>query len=105
MWHRDLQAIFCIGIDESGFCPATYYDHDSQLYKDEMGKSKGEALLTFEEPNSAHASVAFFHNTELKGNKIKVTMVNFDHGTSESERESRGGDGGGYGGGGRGGMY
>jgi RNA recognition motif-containing protein len=46
-----------------------------QIYKDDAGQSKGEAILTYEEANSAHAAVGFFNNTQLKDQTIKVQMA------------------------------
>lgn len=69
-----------------------------QIYKNENGVSKGEATLTYEEANSAHAAIGFFHNTKLNGKKIKVSMAKYDY--PDDAGGGGGGGGGGYGGGG-----
>lgn len=42
------------------------------LYKDESGKAKGDATLTYEDPNAAQSAPEFFNQTEFKGVKITV---------------------------------
>eukprot|EP00850_Spirogloea_muscicola_P000300 SM000001S04702 [mRNA] locus=s1:1762130:1764021:- [translate_table: standard] len=71
-----------------------------KLYQDEGGKPKGDAALTYEDPQAAHSAGGFFNNHELRGKQIKVTMA-----AKSAPRPPAGGGygrGGGFRGGGRG---
>ncbi|KAK8988467.1 hypothetical protein V6N11_029857 [Hibiscus sabdariffa] len=67
-----------------------------KIYTDEKGNQKGDAVLTYEDPQAAHSAGGFFNNHVMRGNTISVTMAEktapkvYDHG----------GGRGGYGGGG-----
>ena len=67
-------------------------------------RCKGDASLTFEDPNAASAAASFFTNTELPQHPgFQMTVCLAD--TKEEEPDSYGGGGGGYGGGGGKGDY
>lgn len=47
-----------------------------RIYKDEAtGKPKGDCIIKYEEPNSAHAALRWFDGIEFKGGKIGVAMA------------------------------
>ncbi|GKV09513.1 hypothetical protein SLEP1_g21000 [Rubroshorea leprosula] len=68
-----------------------------KIYTDEKGNQKGDAVLSYEDPQAAHSAGGFFNNHVMRGHTISVTMAQktapkaYDHG---------GGGKGGYGGGG-----
>jgi len=45
------------------------------LYTDESGKPKGDAVLTYEDPNAAQTAPEFFNDSEFKGSKIEVELA------------------------------
>lgn len=46
-----------------------------RLYRDDRGELKGDAVLTFEDPNAALKAPDFFNDALLCGNKIKVELA------------------------------
>lgn len=47
-----------------------------RIYKDEStGKPKGDCIIKYEEPNSAHAAMKWFDGVDFKGGKIGVSMA------------------------------
>ncbi|XP_063810053.1 TATA-binding protein-associated factor 2N-like isoform X3 [Pseudophryne corroboree] len=75
------------------------------IYTDkESGKSKGEATVSFDDPPSAKAAIAWFDGKEFMGNVIKVSFATrrpeFLKGGSSVPRRGGGGGGGHRGGGG-----
>ncbi|KAL9234751.1 hypothetical protein vseg_009582 [Gypsophila vaccaria] len=71
-----------------------------KLYTDESGKSKGDGVLTYEDPSAAHAAGGFFNGHDLRGYKINVTMAEKSAPKPQTSG-NRGGGRGGYGGGDR----
>ena len=69
------------------------------IYRDDAGKPKGDATLSYVDPNAAQSAPAFFDNTEFKGAIIKVQMAQ-----QKDPEESRGGASGRGSSGGRGGF-
>ena len=67
------------------------------IYTDSSGKCKGDASLTFEDPNAAQSAPGFFNDAELPnhpGFKMGVVMAD----VKEDDGYGGGGGGGGYGG-------
>lgn len=47
-----------------------------RIYKDtNTGKPKGDCIIKYEEPNSAHAALRWFDGIDFKGGKIGVAMA------------------------------
>ncbi|XP_076452924.1 uncharacterized protein LOC143288393 isoform X5 [Babylonia areolata] len=76
------------------------------IYKDKMtGIPKGEATITFDDPETAKAAITWFDGKDFNGNIIKVELAqrptsNFSRGRGRGgPRGDRGGRGGGFGGG------
>lgn len=47
-----------------------------RIYKDDStGKPKGDCIIKYEEPSSAHAALKWFDGVEFKGGKIGVAMA------------------------------
>ncbi|CBN75961.1 conserved unknown protein [Ectocarpus siliculosus] len=47
-----------------------------RIYKDDnTGKPKGDCIIKYEEPNSAHAALRWFDGIDFKGGKIGVAMA------------------------------
>lgn len=47
-----------------------------RIYKDDStGKPKGDCIIKYEEPNSAHAALKWFDGIDFKGGKIGVAMA------------------------------
>lgn len=47
-----------------------------RIYKDEStGKPKGDCIIKYEEPTSAHAALKWFDGVDFKGGKIGVAMA------------------------------
>ncbi|XWS74394.1 hypothetical protein CRYUN_Cryun02cG0211500 [Craigia yunnanensis] len=67
-----------------------------KIYTDEKGNQKGDAVLSYEDPQAAHSAGGFFNNHVMRGYTISVAMAEktapkvYDHGGGK----------GGYGGGG-----
>ncbi|XVE79850.1 hypothetical protein DITRI_Ditri14bG0090000 [Diplodiscus trichospermus] len=67
-----------------------------KIYTDEKGNPKGDAVLSYEDPQAAHSAGGFFNNHVMRGFTISVAMAEktapkvYDHGGGK----------GGYGGGG-----
>lgn len=74
------------------------------IYKDRMtGKPKGEATITYEDPEAAQSAISWFHEKEFQSRTIKVQQATRKVAPGGG-RGGRGGfDRGGRGGGGRGG--
>jgi RNA-binding protein FUS len=62
------------------------------IYRDDAGKPKGDATLTFVDPNAAQTAPGFFNNTEFKGSKITVEMA-AEKTATEPSRDGGGGRG------------
>lgn len=80
------------------------------LYKDKAtGSSKGEATVTYDDPNAARSAISWFDGKEFRGNTIKVQMAtkrdNWSGGRGGGRGRGGGGGGGGRGDGGGGGGY
>lgn len=74
------------------------------LYKDKQsGASKGEATVTYDDPNAARSAISWFDGKEFRGNSIKVQMATKRDNWSGGRGGGRGRGGGGGFGGGRGG--
>ncbi|XWS71889.1 hypothetical protein CRYUN_Cryun03dG0176700 [Craigia yunnanensis] len=67
-----------------------------KIYTDEKGNQKGDAVLSYEDPQAAHSAGSFFHNYVMRGCTINVAMAEK---TAPKVYEHGGGKGG-YGGGG-----
>lgn len=46
-----------------------------RLYNDEQGKFKGDALVTYDDPNAALTAPGFFDGGEFHGSTIKVQLA------------------------------
>ena len=68
-----------------------------KIYKDESGRPKDEALITYDDPMAAQSAPGFYDGYELKGKKLQVSIA-----TASKKKDDDGG--GGYGGGGGGGC-
>ncbi|XP_038990568.1 transcription initiation factor TFIID subunit 15b-like [Hibiscus syriacus] len=57
-----------------------------KIYTDEEGNQKGDAVLSYEDPQAAHSAGSFFNNHSMRGYTINVAMAEktapkiFDHG-------------------------
>eukprot|EP00249_Psilotum_nudum_P009655 c22070_g1_i1 orf=319-1623(-) len=67
-----------------------------KIYRDEAGKNKGDAVLSYEDPSAAHAAGAFFNDYSMRGHNIKVTMA--EKYAPKPTGYGHGSGGGGYGG-------
>ncbi len=73
------------------------------IYEDPSGKCKGDAALTYEDPNAAQSAPSFFNDTELPNHPgFKMTVVMADVKETDAYGGGGGGGGGGYGKGGGG---
>ncbi|GLU02580.1 hypothetical protein SLE2022_198260 [Rubroshorea leprosula] len=68
-----------------------------KIYTDENGNQKGDAVLSYEDPQAAHSAGGFYNNHVMRGFTISVTMAQK---TAPKVYEHGGGGRGGYGGGG-----
>ena len=87
------------------------WPQDIKLYTNPDGSLKGDAVLTYEDPNAAKMAPQFFNGAMIKGNPVKVEMAAKKvapppppGGWGRGGRGGRGGYGGGGGGGGYGGR-
>ena len=91
------------------------WPQDIKLYTHPDGSLKGDAVLTYEDPNAAKMAPQFFNGAMIKGNPVKVELAakkvapppppgGWGRG-GRGGRSGRGGYGGGGGYGGRGGGY
>ncbi|KAL2508168.1 transcription initiation factor TFIID subunit 15b [Forsythia ovata] len=69
-----------------------------KLYTDEHGNSKGDAVLSYEDPSAAHSAGGFFNMHDMRGHKISVTMAEKSAPKGPPAYGSGGGGRGGYGG-------
>eukprot|EP01018_Ginkgo_biloba_P018991 Gb_11518 [translate_table: standard] len=46
-----------------------------KLYMDEAGNNKGDAVLSYEDPQAAHSAGGFFNDYDMRGHRIKVAMA------------------------------
>ncbi|KAG4198792.1 hypothetical protein ERO13_A05G108332v2 [Gossypium hirsutum] len=57
-----------------------------KIHEDEKGNQKGDAVLTYEDPQAAHSAGSFFNNHVMRGYTINVAMAEktaltvYDHG-------------------------
>ncbi|GMH12342.1 hypothetical protein Nepgr_014183 [Nepenthes gracilis] len=72
-----------------------------KIYTDEQGNSKGDAVLSYEDPSAAHSAGGFFNNHDLRGYKISVAMAEKSAPRAPSSYSHGGGGRGSYGGGDR----
>ncbi|XWS29062.1 hypothetical protein CRYUN_Cryun25bG0124500 [Craigia yunnanensis] len=97
---EELKDLFC-GIGQIGRIKQKrgYKDQwpwNIKIYTDEKGSQKGDAVLSYEDPQAAHSAGGFFNNHVMRGFTISVAMAEktapkvYDHGGGK----------GGYGGGG-----
>jgi RNA-binding protein FUS len=75
------------------------WPYNIKIYTDDKGKCKGDATVTYEDPQAAHTAGSFFTGHDFQGRKIEVVMA--AKGAARSG-PPQGGGGGGYGGGGGG---
>eukprot|EP00274_Cyanoptyche_gloeocystis_P000787 CAMPEP_0196660280 /NCGR_PEP_ID=MMETSP1086-20130531/38951_1 /TAXON_ID=77921 /ORGANISM="Cyanoptyche gloeocystis , Strain SAG4.97" /LENGTH=306 /DNA_ID=CAMNT_0041994609 /DNA_START=78 /DNA_END=994 /DNA_ORIENTATION=+ len=69
------------------------------IYADKAtGKPKGDATITYEDPNAAAAAVQWFDNKEFQGSVVRVQLAEKKEPSGGSWGGSRGGRGGGRGG-------
>ena len=67
------------------------WPHAVKIYKDESGRPKDEALITYDDPMAAQSAPGFYDGYELKGKKLQVSIA-----TASKKKDDDGG--GGYGG-------
>ncbi|XWS53379.1 hypothetical protein CRYUN_Cryun11dG0152300 [Craigia yunnanensis] len=67
-----------------------------KIYTDEKGNQKGDAVLSYEDPQAAHSAGGFFNNHVMRGSTIGVAMAE----KTAPKVYDQGGGKGGYGGGG-----
>ncbi|KAG0498551.1 hypothetical protein HPP92_002846 [Vanilla planifolia] len=70
-----------------------------KIYTDDTGNSKGDAVLSYEDPAAAHSAGGFYNNYVIRGYPIKVTMAE-KSAPRPGPTYGYGGGRGGYGGGG-----
>ncbi|KAL4189614.1 hypothetical protein AMTRI_Chr08g166210 [Amborella trichopoda] len=70
-----------------------------KIYRDDGGNSKGDAVLSYEDPSAAHSAGGFYNNYDLRGFKINVAMAE-KSAPRAPPAYGHGGGRGGYGGGG-----
>ncbi|XP_065626517.1 transcription initiation factor TFIID subunit 15b isoform X3 [Quercus suber] len=46
-----------------------------KIYTIEMGNSKGDAILSYEDPSAVHSAGSFYNNYDMRGFKINVAMA------------------------------
>ncbi|KAL5697311.1 hypothetical protein ACHQM5_030836 [Ranunculus cassubicifolius] len=75
------------------------WPHNIKIYTDDNGKSKGDAVLSYEDPSAAHSAGGFYNDYDMRGHKIRVAMA--EKSAPRAPTSFGGGGGrGGYGGGG-----
>ncbi|KAH9309349.1 hypothetical protein KI387_037260 [Taxus chinensis] len=46
-----------------------------KIYRDDQGNSKGDAVLSYEDPSAAHSAGGFYNDYMMRGHKINVAMA------------------------------